>query len=140
MSDQDKGIGPMPWSLADVSKLLDEQLGRSSQEDALETCQALLRIIWSRLQPTLGSTTMMAIMQRAMGLAKEHYPHVAYLQVTGNGINLDELRQHTEATEREPVQDMLKQCLMHVFEILVALTGDILVRQLLLEVERREIT
>ena len=128
----------MPWSLADVSKVLDEQLGRSSQENALETCQALLRIIWSRLQPTLGSTTMVAIMQRAVGLTKEHYPRVVYLQVSGNGINLDELCQHTEAIEMERVQDMLKLFLLHIFEILVALTGDILVRQLLLEVERRD--
>jgi hypothetical protein len=138
MPDQDKGIEPTPWNLEEVSKLLEEQLGRPTKEKALETCQDLFSLIWRRLQPTLGSLTVVAMMQRAVGLTKEYYPLVEYVQVTGDGVNLDVLRQHTEVAEMDRVREALQQLLVHLFEILVTLTGDILVRQLLLEVERRE--
>jgi len=57
--------------------------------------------------------------------------------VTNEGISFDVLRQRVGEEEREVIREALKELIANLIDILAMLTGDILVRQLIKEIEGR---
>ena len=140
MPERQQGRERGSFNPVEIAKLLDEQVGQAFREGhGLESCEELLMIIWNRLQPTLGRITMTAIMERAVELTKEPYPLVTALRVSPDGISLAALRQQT-GEDWHPMRDAVMRLIANLIEILVTLTGDILVRQLLQDIERRRAT
>ena len=57
--------------------------------------------------------------------------------MTNEGISFDVLRQRVGEEEREVIREALKELIANLIDILAMLTGDILVRQLIKEIEGR---
>lgn len=121
-----------------VEKMVAERVSQARKEEVLEIYKDLLSTIWNRILPTLGRVTVSAIVERALALTEEAYPLVGHLKVTEEGVSFDALRQRMEEEEPEVVREALKEVITNLIDILVMLTGDILVRQLIKEIEKRK--
>jgi hypothetical protein len=122
----------------EVDKIIEQRVSQARKEEVLEVYEDLLQTIWNRIMPTLGRVTVMAIVERALALTKETYPVLGHLQVTNEGLSFDKLRQRVEEEEREVIREALKELVANLIDILAMLTGDILVRQLIKEIEGRQ--
>jgi hypothetical protein len=117
--------------------IIEAQVSQARQEEMLDVYNDLLAAIWNRILPTLGRITVVTIMERALTLARDKYPLLDHLQVTSEGLLLDRLRQRCDAEDGDTVREALREVVTMLIDILGMLTGDILVRQLMEEIERR---
>lgn len=122
-------------SLAQVEKLIEERVNRARKEEILDIYEELLTTVWNRIIPTLGQVTVVAMVERALVITTRTYPQIRYLRVLNHGIDFSELRQHADESGRETLREALKDLLTKLVDILVALTGDVLIRQLIKEFE-----
>jgi len=120
-----------------VEKMVAERVIRARQEEVLETYEDILSTIWNRIVPTLGQVTVLAIIKRSLALTEQHHPIISALVVTGEGVSFDALHQRLDEDERDAMGQALKELIANLIDILAMLTGDVLVRQLLQQVERR---
>lgn len=124
-------------SLAQVEKLVEERVARARKEELLEIYEELLMTIWNRIMPTLGRVTVVAILERALLITAEKYPHLIHLKVRNDGLDFSELRQHADQSARELLREAFVELVSSLVDILAMLTGDILVQQLVKEIEGR---
>lgn len=122
-----------------VEKMVEEQVSRARKEEEVEIYEDLLQTIWDRILPTLGRVTVSGIMERALALTEETYPLIGLLQVSNEGVSFDTLHQRMGEEEREVIREALKEFVANLIDILAMLTGDILVRKLLQEIEGRNL-
>ncbi len=122
-----------------VQERVDEAKTIARKEEVLEIYEDLLKTIWDRIMPTLGRVTVSAIMERALVLTAEKYPLIHHLEVGAEGVSFDVLRQRLGEEEKFALRDALKELVANLIDILAMLTGDILVRQLLKEIEGRKL-
>ena len=120
-----------------VEKMVAERVSQARKEEVLKIYEDLLQTLWNRILPTLGRVTVSAIVERALALTKETYPVIGRLQVTNDGLSFDQLRVRVGEEERDLLRDSLRELVANLIDILAMLTGDILVRQLIKEIERR---
>lgn len=120
-----------------VEKMVAERVMRARREEVLETYENLLSTIWKRIVPTLGQVTVLAIIKRSLALTEQRHPIISALVVTSEGVSFDDLHQRMEEEERDAMSQALKELIANLIDILAMLTGDVLVRQLLQQVERR---
>ncbi len=118
--------------------MVQERVAQARKEEVLEIYDDLLRTIWNRILPTLGRVTVMAIMERTLALTSETYPLIARLKVTHEGVLFHVLRDRLGESERQVIREALKELVANLIDILAMLTGDILVKQLLQEIEGRK--
>ena len=135
MEEQEKLYGP---GHERVERAIQERVSQARKEEVLEIYNDLLRTIWDRILPTLGRVTVMAIMERALVLTQEQYSVVGYLQVTSEGVSFRGLSRNMSEEDNQVIRDGLKELIANLIDILAMLTGDILVRQLLQEIEGRK--
>lgn len=121
-----------------IERTVEERITQARKEELLEIYDDLLKTIWNRILPTLGRVTVMAIMERALALTEETYPLVGYLQVTSEGVTFRVLSQNVEDQHSNSIREGLKELVANLIDILAMLTGDILVKQLLQEIEGRK--
>ena len=121
-----------------AEKMIAERVSQARKEEVLEIYEDLLQTLWNRILPTLGRVTVMAIMERSLALTSEKYPLIGHLQVTNEGVSFSVLSQQMGQEERESVRDALKELVANLIDILAMLTGDILVRQLIKEIEGKQ--
>lgn len=128
---------------ASVEEVVQEQVEREKniarKEEVLEIYEDLLQAIWNRIMPTLGRVTVMAIMERALVLTAEKYPLVKHLVATAEGVSFEILRQRLGEEQKPVLREALKEVITNLIDLLAMLTGDILVRQLLKEIEGRQL-
>ena len=143
VNDPDSGEEEKNQSSASVEEKVKERVSQAKtqarKEEVLEIYEDLLQTIWDRILPTLGRVTVIAIVERALVLTKERYPSIAHLEVTPNGVSFEILRQRLGEEERMLLREALKELIANLIDILAMLTGDILVRQLLKEIEGRKL-
>jgi hypothetical protein len=118
-----------------AEKMIEERIRQARKEEVLAVYDDLLQTIWDRIQPTLGRVTVMAIVERSLTLTRESYPSLAPLQVTEQGLSFEALREQIGNEERITLRDGLKELVANLIDILAMLTGDILVKQLIKEIE-----
>ena len=123
----------------EVKERVSQAKTQARKEEVLEIYEDLLKTIWDRILPTLGRVTVIAIVERALVLTKERYPSIAHLEVTSNGVSFEVLPQRLGEEERMLLREALKELIANPIDILAMLTGDILVRQLLKEIEGRKL-
>lgn len=136
MSEQKKRSEESPGREV-VEKMVAERISQARKEEVLKIYEDLLQTIWNRILPTLGRVTVSAIMERALALTAEDFPSVGRLQVTNDGLSFDQLRVRVGEEERDVLRDALRELVANLIDILAMLTGDILVRQLIKEIEGR---
>jgi hypothetical protein len=139
MPDQEMGSESRPPSQEAIEKHVEDRVIQARKEDILEIYEDLLKTIWNRIQPTLGRVTVMAIMERAVVLTKERYLLIEHLRVIPEGVDFHPLHQRVGEEDRDVIREALKELIANLIDILAMLTGDILVRQLMQEIERREV-
>jgi hypothetical protein len=122
-----------------VQQRVDSAKNMARKEEVLEIYEDLLQTIWNRIMPTLGRVTVTAIMERTLTLTAEKYPLIKHLEVTAEGVSFEVLRQRLEEEGKPVLREALKEVITNLIDILAMLTGDILVRQLLKEIEERRL-
>jgi hypothetical protein len=122
-----------------MDQAVEARITQARKEEILEIYDDLLRTIWNRILPTLGRVTVMAIMERALVLTQESYAVIGYLQVTSEGITFRVLSQNIEDEDSQVIREGLKDLVANLIDILAMLTGDILVKQLMKEIEGRSV-
>lgn len=118
-----------------AEKLVESRLRLARQDEAMAIYEDLLRTIWDRIVPTLGRVTVCAILDRSISTTAEHYPFLQHLVVTRDGLSFQRLREHLGDQEQLAIRDAMKDLVANLINLLAVLTGDILVRHLLQEVE-----
>ena len=137
MAEQNKRSEESPGREV-AERIIEQQASQARKEEVLEVYEDLLQTIWSRILPTLGRVTVMAIMERTLALTKESYTLIGHLEVTEEGVSFNMLRQQVGEEKREIIREALKELVANLIDILAMLTGDILVRQLIKEIEGRQ--
>lgn len=127
-SDDDSGR-----STAD--RLVESRMKLARQDEVIAIYEDLLETIWNRLVPTLGRVTVTAILERSIAETTIKYPFVAAVEVVREGLNFLELRTQLGDTEQSTLRDAFKELIANLIDLLAVLTGDIIVRQLLKDVE-----
>ncbi len=122
-----------------IAREVEERVTQARKEEVLETYDDLLKTIWNRIFPTLGRVTVVAIMERALVITREKYPLIGQLEVTNDGVSFTAMQQSLQDEERQMIREALKELITNLIDILAMLTGDILVKQLLQEIEARRI-
>lgn len=135
MDDKEKTHGP---GHEVIERTVQERVTQARKEEVLEIYNDLLKTIWNRILPTLGRVTVMAIMERALAITEETYPLIGYLQVTSEGVSFRGLSQNVKDEDTHVIREGLKELVANLIDILAMLTGDILVKQLLQEIEGRK--
>ncbi len=122
-----------------ADRLVEQTLRQARHEEVLAIYEDLLQTIWNRLVPTLGRVTVAAILDRSVAATAEHHPFVKTLRVTREGLEFQGLRDHLMppgGPEQVEIRGAMKELVASLIDLLATLTGDILVRQLLKDVER----
>lgn len=120
-----------------VEQIINKRIKDARKAEVLLIYEDLLQAVWDRILPTLGRVTTIAIMERAIVLTKEHYPIIGKLEVGAKGVLLERLKESIEESEPDIVRDALKELVAEFIDILAMLTGDILVKQVIKEIEER---
>jgi hypothetical protein len=120
-----------------VERIIDKRMEDARKAEVLLIYEDLLQAVWDRILPTLGRVTTIAIMERAIVLAREHYPVIGKIQIGANGVLLEGLKESIEVSEPDIVRAAFKELVAAFIDILAMLTGDILVKQVIKEIEER---
>ena len=120
-----------------VEQVVNKRVRDARKAEVLLIYEDLLQAVWDRILPTLGRVTTIAIMERAVVLTKEDYPIIEKLEVGANGVLLERLKESIEESEPDMIREALKELVAEFIDILALLTGDILVKQVIEEIEER---
>lgn len=118
-----------------AERLVENRLRLARQDEVMAIYEDLLRTIWERIVPTLGRVTVSAILDRSISTTAERYPFLKHLAVTRDGFSFQSLREHIGDREQQALREAMKELVANLIDLLAVLTGDILVRHLLSEVE-----
>lgn len=118
-----------------AERIVQQRVRLARKEEVIAVYHDLVQTIWDRLTPTLGRVTVAAIMERSLAATVEHYPFMTSLHVTREGVSFDALREHLDDQERDSIRDGMKDLITNLIDLLAMLTGDIIVRNLIREIE-----
>lgn len=123
--------------LVAAGRIVEQRVRAARNDEVIAEYEDLIRTIWDRLVPTLGHATVTAIMQRALATTLEHHPFLAdLLEIRRDGVSFDRLRMQAVAQESGTVCNAMKEWIANLIGLLAMLTGDIIVRRLLSEMEQ----
>ncbi|HVW00107.1 MAG TPA: hypothetical protein VHB77_07200 [Planctomycetaceae bacterium] len=118
-----------------AERIVQQRVGLARKEEVIAVYNDLIQTIWDRLTPTLGRVTVAAIMERSLAATVERYRFMRNLRVTREGMTFDALREHLDDQERDSIRDGMKDLITNLIDLLAMLTGDIIVRNLIREIE-----
>ncbi|NNJ24340.1 hypothetical protein [Alienimonas chondri] len=124
---------------ARAERIVAERLQQVRQDETLAVYKDLLDSIWARLEPTLGGFTVQVLFDRALTRSAKDYPLLSQLSVTPGGVEFEALREvlagASAPEEVEASRVALRELILQLFDLLGLLTGDIIVRRLLAEMD-----
>ena len=115
------------------------QVNTEVKSGVIEIYEDLLKTVWAKIVPTLGTVTVVTIMQRAISRAAQRHAVLNDLLVTDAGFDFSAIRTNLNGEDKEELKNGFKELVANLFDILAKLTGNILVQQLMKEVEGIEI-
>ena len=121
-----------------AERLLEQTLRQARHDEVLVIYEDLLQTIWNRLVPTLGRVSVAAILDRSIATTAENHPFMGALGVTREGLSFQALREQLTppgGPEQVAIRGAMKDLVANLIDLLATLTGDILVRQLLGDVQ-----
>jgi hypothetical protein len=95
-------------------------------ERLLQVFEQGFATLWGRANRTLGDVTLMAIVDRALCVATEHYPFLAGVQVEATGLRCHEIRKHIGSLPRDEIEKAVRFVLVEFLTVLGNLTAEIL--------------
>lgn len=117
----------------------DDRVSLEVKRGVIEIYDDLLKTIWSKIMPTLGTVTLVTISERAIARTAKNHPSFGSLAVSEEGIQVSSSRDAFDADDKESLKNGFKELVTNLFDILAKLTGNILIGQLMREVESIEI-
>ncbi len=105
------------------------------KEEIVETYERVFQHVWGRIVPTLGKKTVATVINRAIALTHNNYPFISHIQVHDEGLSFNRLRQNLSTVDKPLVSGAFEAFLSHMIDLLMLLTGDILVNSLIKEIE-----
>lgn len=124
-------------ALTKVQNLFDALVGAAEPDLLIGIYHDIIMIIWNQIMPTLGATAVVAIVERSLDLTADEYPQLEVLSVDPDGVSLQHLSPPVDPAEQERLCSAMKTFITHITELLAALTGTIIVRQVINELEAR---
>ena len=130
---------------ADYRQRIDEyvaaQVASARKQEILTIYAELLDGIWQRIIPTLGRMTVVAIVERALRVSARQHRILLHVVVTrDNGIDLGPVREHTLVIPRDELHGAFKDLIVNIVDLLVMLTGDLLVRHVVADIDTGDST
>jgi hypothetical protein len=105
----------------------------------IDIYEDLLGTVWAKISPTLGTVTVVTIMQRAINRTSENHRVLGHLTVSETGPSFTKIREHLGQEEKDELKDGFRELIANLFDILAKLTGNIIVQQLIKEVDGLDI-
>lgn len=118
-----------------VERVLGERINNAHKEEVLDIYEGLLQTVWERIFPILGRVTVIAIMERAIAITKQECPFIRRLRIGPKGPVFDGLHEAAAEADIAAIRDAMRELVANLIDILAMLTGDILVKQLIKEIE-----
>lgn len=118
-----------------VERMLGERINNAQKEEVLDIYQGLMQTVWERIFPILGRVTLIAIMERAVVITKKECPFVRKLRIGPQGPVFDGLHEAAADAEISDIRRAMRELVANVIDILAMLTGDLLVKQLVRDIE-----
>lgn len=118
-----------------VERMLGERINNAQKEEVLDIYQGLMQTVWERIFPILGRVTLIAIMERAVVITKKECPFVRKLRIGPQGPVFDGLHEVAADAEISDIRQAMRELVANVIDILAMLTGDLLVKQLVRDIE-----
>jgi len=118
----------------DIKETIEKRVNISVKGEAIDIYEDLLKTIWSKIMPTLGLVTTVAITDRAIKRTSNIYPIIRHLEIKEEQILFTRLRAGMGERDKENIKEGLKELIANLFDILAKLTGSILVNQLLKDI------
>lgn len=115
------------------------QVSAEVKSSVIEIYEDLIRTVWAKIVPTLGTVTVVTIMQRAISRTSANHAVLNNLTVNDTGFDFSQIKAKLNGEDKEELKNSFKELVANVFDILAKLTGNILVQQLMKEVEGFEI-
>lgn len=123
----------------ETSTSLAGQVSAEVKSSIIEIYEDLIRTVWAKIVPTLGTVTVVTIMQRAISRTAANHAVLNNLTVTDTGFDFSQIKAKLNGEDKGELKNSFKELVANVFDILAKLTGNILVQQLMKEVESFEI-
>lgn len=123
----------------EIQASIADQVSAEVNNGVIDIYEDLLRTVWAKIVPTLGTVTVVTIMQRAISRTAVKHPCLSDLGVSESGLSFALIRDKIGIEEKDELKNGFKELVASLFEILAKLTGNILVQQLMKEVEGLEI-
>ncbi len=126
--------GESPQAIAE--RIVARRLQQVRREEVLDTYESLLKAVWDRLTPTLGDITVRVLFDRAMSRTVGPHPVLESASVSPKGLDFAGCAAAmADDAGIDVLRAALRDYVLNLFELLAVLTGDIIVRQLLVEME-----
>jgi hypothetical protein len=116
-----------------------KQIDSEVKAGVLEIYDELLGTVWAKIVPTLGTMTVVTIMQRAISRTGARHPAISHLTLSDAGFSFNAIHGEIAAYDKAELKNAFKELIGNIFDILAKLTGNILVQQLIKEVEGLDI-
>lgn len=126
MSNEDSGTD---------KQALDKIVERELKSGILNIYEDLLMTVWAKILPTLGTVTVVTIIQRAISRTSPNHPSLNNLSVSEAGVSFAKLRETVGDETTDELKNGFKELIANFFDILAKLTGNIIVKQLIKEVD-----
>ena len=91
-----------------------------------EEKEALLRKVWEKLLPTLGSITLAALFRRILRKVSSLYPAFSSITVTENGFSFAEI----ERSKKDELEKGFPLFISELTSFLSEMTGEILISEI----------
>ena len=103
----------------------------SLKNEIINIYEDIFITIWDKVCPTLGIISIVPIFQRAILRTSEQFANLEFLEVTPEGIDFSEFKFRSMEDDKEIIKSSLNELIGNLFDILIKLTGNILVNKLM---------
>lgn len=103
----------------------------SLKNEIINIYEDIFITIWDKVCPTLGIISIVPIFQRAILRTSEQFANLEFLEVTPEGIDFSDFKFRSMEDDKEIIKSSLNELIGNLFDILIKLTGNILVNKLM---------
>ena len=139
MADQNDKLMDSSRGYRLADKLLQSRQIDARKDEVLNVYQDVLESVWNSMAPILGDTASVAIISQTIEKTKPSFSLLGHIQVTAHGISIEQLRRSVSNEEPGTLRLGLKELIANLINILVLLTGDIVVKELFKGVEQADL-
>lgn len=112
------------------------EIQRALKKEVIDIYSRILEIVVSKTTPILGETTVTAVLGSALNKASKKFDFLNKFEISKGIISPDVLKEQLEGLSKDVIRDGFEELIAQFFDVLRALTGDVLVTVLKPEIEK----